>query len=127
MFRTKGLGNAILTASEIAGRDGSATAAEITEKYELPPAYSAKIMSQLAKARVFQSDRGPSGGFALARLANKITLLEIFEAVNGQLGDGAIHGISGSLGKSVQTAVGSVNDGIRKVLGGTTLAALIKK
>ncbi len=127
MFRSKGLGNAILTASEIAGRDGSARAAEIAEKYELPPAYSAKIMSQLAKARVFQSDRGPSGGFALARPANKITLLEIYEVVNGQLGDGSIHGLSGPLGKSVQVAVGAANDAIRRVLGGTTLAALAKK
>ena len=127
MFRTKGLGNAVLTACELAGRDKGTTAAEIAGKYELPPAYAAKIMSQLAKARVFQSDRGPMGGFTLARPANKITLLEIFEAVNGQLGDGSIYGISGSLGKSVQTSVGAVNDGIRKVLGGTTLAALTKK
>ena len=38
-------------------------------------------MSQLAKANILRSDRGPMGGFALARPANKITLLEIFEAV----------------------------------------------
>ncbi len=127
MFRTKGLGNAILTACELAGRDGSAMAAEIAAKYELPPAYAAKIMSQLAKANILRSDRGPTGGFALARPANKITLLEIFEAVNGQLGDGSIHGISGSLGKTVQVAVGNANDAIRSVLGGTTLGALAKK
>ena len=84
-------------------------------------------MSQLAKANIFRSDRGPMGGFTLARPANKINLLEIFEAVNGQLGDGSIHGLSGSLGKSVQAAFGSVNDGIRSVLGATTLADLRKK
>ena len=38
-----------------------------------------------------------------------------------------IHGLSGPLGKSVQVAVGKANDGIRRVLGGTTLAALAKK
>ena len=38
-----------------------------------------------------------------------------------------LHGLSGSLGKSVQTAVGAANDAIRDVLGGTTLAALVKK
>ncbi len=63
----------------------------------------------------------------MRRPANKITLLEIFEAVNGQLGDGSIHGLSGSLGKSVQVAVGNAIDGIHRVLGGTTLAALAKK
>ena len=63
MFRTKALGYAILTASEIAGRDGSAGAAEIAEKYELPTAYARKIMSELTKARVLQSNRGvtPAG------------------------------------------------------------------
>ncbi len=127
MFRTKGLANAILTACELAGSDKGRMAAEIAEKFELPPAYSAKIMSQLAKTNIFRSDRGPMGGFTLARPANKITLLEIFEAVNGQLGDGSMHGISGSLGKSVQATFGAVNDGIRKVLGGTTLASLVKK
>ena len=127
MFRTKGLGNAILTACEIAGRGGSARAAEITEKYELPPAYAAKIMGQLSKARVFESNRGPMGGYTLARPANKITLLEIFEAVNGVLGDGSMHGLSGALGKRVQAVFGAANDGIRKVLGGTTLASIVKK
>ena len=127
MFRTKGLGNAILTACEIAGKDKGTTAAEISEKYDLPPAYAAKIMGQLAKVRVFQSVRGPMGGYTLERPANKTTLLEIFEAVNGPLGDGSIHGLSGSLGKAVQAAIGNANDGIRRVLGGTTLAALTKK
>ena len=127
MFRTKGLANAILTACEIAGKDKGTTAAVIAEKYELPPAYAAKIMGQLAKANIFRSDRGPMGGYSLARPANKITLLEIFEAVHGQLGDGSIHGLSGSLGKRVQGAVGSANDAIRDVLGNTTLAAIAKK
>ncbi len=127
MFRTKSLANAILIACEIAGKDKGTTAAVIAEKYELPPANAAKIMSQLAKTNIFHSDRGSMGGFTLARPANKITLLEIFEAVHGQLGDGSIYGLSGSLGKSVQVAVGNANDAIRKVLGSTTLASLAKK
>jgi Rrf2 family protein len=127
MFRTKGLANAILTACELAGKDKGTTAAVIASKYDLPPTYAAKIMGQLARARVFQSYRGPTGGYTLERPANKTTLLEIFESVNGPLGDGSIHGLSGSLGKRVQVAIGNANDAIRRVLGGTTLAALTKK
>ena len=127
MFRTKALGYAILTASEVARRDGSVRLGDIAQAYDLPQAYVGKIMGQLAKARILQSDRGPSGGYMLARPANKITLLEIFEAVNGQLGDGTVHGLSGPLGKAVQVAVGNAIDGIRRVLGGTTLASLVKK
>ena len=80
MFRTKALSYAILMASEVAGTDGRARAAELAGKYELPSTNVAKIMSQLAKVRVLQAD---SGGYSLARPANKITLLEIFEAING--------------------------------------------
>ena len=127
MFRTKGLGNAILMAGEIVRRDGSVGAAEIAEKYELPTFYLAQIVGRLAKARVLQPIQGPMGGFILARPANKITLLEIYEAVNGRLGDGSIRGLSGSLGRSAQVAFGSANDAIRSVLGETTLAAIAKK
>ena len=127
MFGTKALGYAILTASEVARRDGSVRLGDIAQAYDLPKAYAGKIMGQLAKARVFQSVRGQMGGYMLDRPADKVTLLEIFEAVNGQLGDGSIHGLSGSLGKSVQAAVGNANDAIRKVLGSTTLGALAKK
>ena len=128
MFRTKALGFAILTACEVAGRDGGAGAGEIAEKYDLaPPAYAGNMMTQLTKARVLQCVRGSIGGYTLARPANKITLLEVFEAVNGQIGDGAIHGLSGSLGRSAQVAFGNANDAIRDVLGGTTLASLAKK
>ena len=127
MFRTKALGYAILTASEVGRRDGNVRLGDIAQANDLPKAYVGKIMGQLAKVRILQSDRGPSGGYTLERPANKITLLEIFEAVNGQLGDGSIHGLSGPLGKSVQVAVGSANDAIRNVLGGTTLGALTRK
>ena len=127
MFRTKALGNAILTAYELAGKDEATTAGEIAEKYELPQVSVSKVMTQLAKVRVLQSNPGSMGGYKLARPANKITLLEVFEAVNGQLGDGSIHGLSGSLGTRVQVAVGNANDAIRNVLGNTTLAALVKK
>ena len=127
MFRTKALSYAILTAHAVAGSDGKVKAAEITQKCELPNAYVAKVMVELAKGQVFKSDRGAAGGYTLARPANKITLLEIYEAVNGQLGDGTIQGLRGALGKSVQTSIGRVNDAIRNVLGVTTLASLVKK
>ena len=127
MFRTRALSYAIMSATEVAQQDGNVLAYEIASKYELPKAYVGKIMSQMAKARLLQSDRGPTGGFHLARPANKITLLEIFEVVNGQLGDGRLYDVPGALGKTVATAVGKANDGIRRVLGGVHLSDIIKK
>ncbi len=45
----------------------------------------AKVLSLLVRAGLLDSDRGPQGGFQLARPASSITLLEVFEAVEGRL------------------------------------------
>lgn len=47
----------------------------------------AKIMQQLTKYGYLVSDRGPKGGFLLARKAEQITLLELFELVEGEIED----------------------------------------
>lgn len=45
----------------------------------------AKIMQRLSKAGFVSSNRGPSGGFVLKRLPSEITLLNIYEAIEGPL------------------------------------------
>ena len=57
----------------------------VSEKYNIPLEYLLKIMQQLVRAGVLRSKRGPRGGFSLAKSPNKITMLEIVEAVEGPL------------------------------------------
>jgi Rrf2 family protein len=57
----------------------------ISQKYDIPLEYLLKIMQQLVRAGVLRSKRGPRGGFSLAKSPNKITMLEIVEAVEGPL------------------------------------------
>ena len=45
----------------------------------------AKVMQQLVRAGVTRSTRGPKGGFQLSQSSEKITLLQLFEAVEGPL------------------------------------------
>lgn len=45
----------------------------------------AKVMLTLAKHKLVKSLRGPSGGFVLARKPEEITLLEIYEAIEGKI------------------------------------------
>jgi Rrf2 family protein len=45
----------------------------------------AKISQVLVKKNFLKSTRGPSGGFVLKKLPEKITLLDIFECVEGEI------------------------------------------
>jgi Rrf2 family protein len=57
----------------------------VSKKCDIPLEYLLKILQQLVRANVLRSKRGPQGGFWLAKPANKITMLEIIEAVAGAL------------------------------------------
>jgi Rrf2 family protein len=57
----------------------------IAKEYDIPLEYLLKILQQLVRANVLHSKRGPRGGFSMARTANKITMLQIIEAVEGPL------------------------------------------
>ena len=45
----------------------------------------AKVMQRLAKEGYISSQRGPSGGFMLNKPADKISFLDIYEAIEGKL------------------------------------------
>jgi Rrf2 family protein len=45
----------------------------------------AKVFQRLVKENFVESQRGPSGGFALKKKAKDISLLEIYEAIEGKI------------------------------------------
>jgi Rrf2 family protein len=45
----------------------------------------AKVMQRLVKAGFVKSNRGPSGGFVLKKKAKEITVLQIYEAIEGKI------------------------------------------
>lgn len=74
---------AVVTLAHIAQSDVLVLSKDISKKYNIQIDYLLKIMNHLSRARILKSKRGPSGGFSLARPAAKISLLEIYEAIEG--------------------------------------------
>ncbi len=58
---------------------------EIAAAVDVPQTFLAKIFQQFSKSGIVKSFRGTGGGFLLARTPDKITLLEVVEAVEGPL------------------------------------------
>jgi Rrf2 family protein len=84
---SRSAGYALLAVGYIAQRKGQKVvlSQEISIKCDIPLEYLLKILQQLVRANVLQSKRGPHGGFSLAKLPNKISVLQIIEAVDGPL------------------------------------------
>jgi len=60
---------------------------EIASTLKVSEAHLSKVLQRLAREGLVESIRGPKGGFALARSSGRITLLEVYEAIEGPLGD----------------------------------------
>jgi Rrf2 family protein len=58
---------------------------EIAKITESSRHHVAKVMQRLAKENYVGSYRGPNGGFFLAKKPEEITLLEIYEAIEGKV------------------------------------------
>ena len=61
-----------------------ATTATIAKAEGIPSDYLAKIFQQLVKARFVQAVRGKSRGYVFARPPEQISLLELFEVIEGR-------------------------------------------
>ncbi|MBK9168031.1 MAG: Rrf2 family transcriptional regulator [Bryobacterales bacterium] len=58
---------------------------ELAEASEVPPQFMAKVLQAMSRADLITSHRGIHGGFELARPANRITVLDVVEAIEGPL------------------------------------------
>lgn len=67
------------------GVDQRAATSQIAEEQQIPPSFLAKIVSQLSVAGLLQTSRGARGGVSLAKEPDKISLLEVIEAIDGPI------------------------------------------
>jgi Rrf2 family protein len=77
---------ALRAAIEIANiGEGHVTAEQVARAQQIPVKFLETILTQLRRAGLVRSQRGPDGGFWLARPADEITLADIIRAIDGQL------------------------------------------
>jgi Rrf2 family protein len=66
-----------------AGRDAVVSVREISERYPIPRRLLAEVLKDLAHAGLVESQRGATGGYALTRSPDELTLAEIVSALEG--------------------------------------------
>ena len=96
---------AALAAVELARRVDSPTPVRIREicaAQGVPPRFLVHILLQLKAAGIVASIRGAAGGYRLAKAADKVTLCDVREAVEGPADAAAP--LSTDLGKKSRTA-----------------------
>ncbi|HEX5710923.1 MAG TPA: Rrf2 family transcriptional regulator [Sulfuricurvum sp.] len=56
----------------------------LSRELDISKSFLAKILQSLARKGILKSFKGVNGGFELARLSSKITMLEVMEAAEGK-------------------------------------------
>jgi Rrf2 family transcriptional regulator, cysteine metabolism repressor len=111
---------AVRALAELARRGQSAPVpiGEIARAREIPVQFLEGLFATLRRAGILQSQRGVKGGYTFARPPGEITVLEVVELLEGELGaDAAANG-------AIWT---DAVDAVKQVLGGTTIAEVAER
>jgi Rrf2 family protein len=68
-----------------AGQDSPRKVDDIAKAQAIPPSFLENILTQLRSAGIVRSQRGPEGGYWLAKPAEDLPLAEVIRAVDGPL------------------------------------------
>jgi Rrf2 family transcriptional regulator, cysteine metabolism repressor len=111
---------AVRALSELARRGSAAPVpiGEIARARDIPVQFLEGLFATLRRAGVLQSQRGVKGGYTFAREPSDVTVLEVVELLEGELGTGAA--AAGPVW--VETV-----DAVKSVLGGTTIADVAER
>jgi Rrf2 family protein len=69
----------------IAKSDGRVSAESLARALRASRAHLSKVLKTLSDAGFLNSKRGPSGGYMLAQPASSISLLQVYEALQGAI------------------------------------------
>ena len=108
---------AVRALAELARRGAGPTPiGDIAAARDIPAQFLESLFGQLRRGGILASQRGVKGGYSFARPAEEVTLLEVVEMLEGELGTGPETPV-------LSEAVASV----RTLLAGTTIAAVAER
>jgi Rrf2 family protein len=92
----------------------------------IPEGFLLRILVALSREGLLRSLKGPNGGYNLGKPAKTITLLEIVEAVDGQMQSYSepVSQPPGGLDAKLNVATATATETVRKEFGRVTLAEL---
>lgn len=99
----------------IQGGDAPVPIGELARRREIPVQFLEQLFAVLRRAAILKSQRGVKGGYLFARSPDQISVLEIVELLDGELGAGA-RGVFGE-------AAGAARD----VLARTTITDIVEQ
>jgi Rrf2 family transcriptional regulator, cysteine metabolism repressor len=111
---------AVRALAELARRGGSAPVpiGEIARAREIPVQFLEGLFASLRRGGILQSQRGVKGGYTFARPPEDVSVLEVVELLEGELGTDAA--ASGPIWTEAVEAV-------RNVLSGATIATIAER
>jgi len=107
--------------------EGRRTVAQMAKTLRCSEAHLSKVMQRLHRAGLVRSTRGPKGGYSLERSADEVTLLIVYEVVEGPLETTEClfeTPVCQSSACVLGNLLGSVNQQINDYLSRTTLSDL---
>ena len=125
---------AVRALTELARREETAPGkpvrlSDIADSRDMPLQFLEQVFSALRRGGVVRSRRGAAGGYALARPAAQISVLEVVAALDGvpspaECTQGFCERVDGCGASSVWI---EVRQALEKVLGGTTIGDLLAR
>jgi Rrf2 family protein len=119
---------AVRAMAHIAAGEGSTSRGEIARAQSIPPKFLESILLRLREGGLLVAQRGATGGYALAKPADSITIAEVVRVVDGPLA--AVRGLppedteyEGAAARMRDLWV-ALRAGMRQVLETTTVADL---
>ncbi len=110
------------------GSQGSSSAREIAEQYDIPIELMAKVLQRLVRHGLLASHQGTRGGYQLARTPAQISVADVIQAVDGPVTVTACSTEEGSCEQfakcNVRDPLWRVRERILSALGECTIAEL---